>query len=214
MDNTENIMDLYEQYLDADTLEQIRIEDEEDEEEKVTVKVNKKKRDSIFTKEDTITIKEYVNDYLGLHSDCSRLWHSGLKSLGSPLVVGVDNEFANEHPERVYNGDLLLVLDARGNRGTYINPDRIRLYLENGDIGKAISIFQKKGVRDIQMLEEYWNKCLAMHSQLEVNNNFLQLLIDTNKTKKIERLKEQEVLYKAIDTRKVFEEEKGKKDSK
>lgn len=213
MENNENIMDLYDQYLDAETLEQIRIEDEE-EDEKKNVKVNKKKRESMFTKEDTITIDTYVRDYLGIHADCSRLWHSGLKELGSPFVVGVDNEFANEHPERVLNGDLLLVMDGRGNRGTYINPDRIRLYLETGDIGKAISIFQKKGVRDLKLLDDYWYKCLAMHSQLEVNNNFLQLLIDTNKTKKIERLKEQEVLYKPIDTRTVYKEEKGKKEIK
>ena len=91
----ESFYDLFEQYLDE---EEIKSKKELDLEEKSEDIIN---TDSPFTIEDTITLNDFVNNFLMIECDASNLYHSGLKDLKCQYVVGVSNDFANKNPETV-----------------------------------------------------------------------------------------------------------------
>ena len=178
--------------MDDATLEQIR---EEDEAEDMGMKVTKKGHtDSIFTKENAISITRFVNDYLGINAPKGNLWHSGLRELNSRFVYGVDNEYANEHPERVFNGDLLLVIDDRGNRGTYINPRVVIEFMEAKSIEelyREIKKLQREGIQDLSKVDVYVNKFEALQNDLGRMRSLIELFNETFKFNKINQLKEE-----------------------
>lgn len=184
----ENFYELYEQYLDEESIqEKINSEYKEDLDDK-RKSINK----SPFTKEDTITINEFVNNYLGISSDATKLYHSGLKDLQSPYVVGVSNEFANKNQKLVKNGFLLLVMDARNNRGTYINPYHLKLLLTKEENEKEYKCIQKQRISDLAKLEEYLQKYQELKIRVETNEHFYKYLEQVRKTKKLEELKKYE----------------------
>lgn len=82
------------------------------------------------TKLEGISIKDFVNYYLGVDHNCSNLRHQGLKSFDNPYVVGVSNDFALKYPEYVARQELLIVIDSHRNPGTYINPENIQKLVE------------------------------------------------------------------------------------
>lgn len=82
------------------------------------------------TKLEGISIKEFVNCYLGAEHNCENLRHQGLKSFNNPYVVGVSNDFALKYPEYVSRQDLIIVIDSHKNPGTYINPENIQKLVE------------------------------------------------------------------------------------
>jgi hypothetical protein len=123
------------------------------------------------------------------------LWHQGLKELGSPFLFGVDNEYANKNPDRVYDGELLLVIDAKGNRGTYVNPTFLRQLIESEDIEKELKKLRKTGVQQLEELEEYIEACAELQLKVDTlaakNKKLLQLLKETHKMKKYKELKKE-----------------------
>lgn len=62
---------------------------------------------------DSISIGQFVCQYLDIKADCRNLKHQGLKSFGSPLVVGVSNKYADKNPDLVKKGILIIVLDCK-----------------------------------------------------------------------------------------------------
>jgi len=183
------LWDLYEQYMNEEEINEIIEEDEKA--SKKEEKKNKSHTESKFPTEISISIADYVNNYLGISSDCSNLWHQGLKDIGSNFVFGVSNDFANKNPERVYKGELLLVVDTKGNRGTYINPKYLQELIHKDDVEKELSTLRKTGVRDLQLLADYLDECVRLQAQIETNRKFEQLLYETHKLKKFKELKKE-----------------------
>ena len=187
----ENFMDLLEFYLDEEEIEEKKESDFMAEQREQL----KNFSDSNFTVEDTITIGGFVNDYLEIPGDCSKLWHSGLKDLGSDLVMGVDNNFANKNPELVKQGYLLLVMDARNKRGTYVNPFYLERILAKEEVERELDVFSKAGVHDLEKVVEYYNKYMELLNRVETNQRFYNLLRQAHKTKHLNKLLEKRREY-------------------
>ena len=181
------LLELYDQYMDLEMLEEINEMD--DMEEEVEARKTRKKTEAKFPEEIAISIGTFVQQYLGIAADCSNLWHQGLKALGSSFVFGVDNEFANKNPELVYKGELLLVVDARGNRGTYINPNFLKALLDKDELERELSILRRSGVKDLRKLSEYLDECVRLQNQIETNKKFETTLYESHKMKKFKQLK-------------------------
>ena len=112
---------LYENYLDE---EEISKKLKQDRLHKDNNKKNNKSHNNTYAK--TIKISEFVTGYLGTEHDCSELKHQGLKSFNNPYVVGVSNDFARKNPDCVNRDEILVVIDAFGNPGSYINPNLLK----------------------------------------------------------------------------------------
>ena len=180
----ESFIELLDLYLDEEEIEMKKKED---------LKYEKREQlknfsDSNFSVDDTITIGRFVNDYLNISGDCSKLYHSGLKELGSDFVMGVDNNFANKNPELVKNGYLLLVIDSRNKRGTYVNPFYLEKILDKEEVERELTVFSKAGVHDLEKLDEYYNKYLELLNRVENNQRFYNLLRQAHKTKHLNKL--------------------------
>ena len=190
MSNEElELLELYEEYMDEEEMEKIVKQDEAEEEiERVQ---RKNHTESKFPEAIAISISDYVNNYLGIDADCKNLWHQGLKDIGSNFVFGVDNNFANKNPDRVYKGELLLVIDAKGNRGTYINPKYLRELIDADDVERELAILRRTGVRDLELLADYIDECVRLQARLETNKRFENLLYETHKMRRFRELKKE-----------------------
>jgi hypothetical protein len=205
-------------YMDEEEIQQIV---EEDEKEDRKQKRNSHSTESKFPETIAISIKDYVENYLGIATipsveivertkykkgkrvstkkttrvNYDTLWHHGLKEIGSPLVIGVDNEYANKNPDKVYGGELLLVIDAKGNRGTYVNPAFIRQLIESEDIELELKKLRRTGVKQLEDLEEYIRTCLDLQikydSTVDQNKKTLAVLRETHKMNKYKELKKE-----------------------
>jgi hypothetical protein len=205
-------------YMDEEEIQQIV---EEDEKEDRKQKRNSHSTESKFPETIAISIKDYVENYLGIATipsveivertkykkgkrvstkkttrvNYDTLWHHGLKEIGSPLVIGVDNEYANKNPDKVYGGELLLVIDAKGNRGTYVNPAFIRQLIESEDIELELKKLRRTGVKQLEDLEEYIRTCLDLQikydSTVDQNKKTLDVLRETHKMNKYKELKKE-----------------------
>ena len=95
-ENMENFEEMLNNYMDnKEITEKINIENEE--------LINDKKNNSkcIHKFENTITIREFVRDYLGTDHNCKNLKHKGLKSFNNPYVIGISNDFAIKNQEHI-----------------------------------------------------------------------------------------------------------------
>ena len=183
----ENFIDLLEEYLDE---EEIELKKRQDDLEDIQGKYQNQ-TDSNFSIEDSITIDRYVNEYLGIQGDCSNLFHSGLKDLECEYVMGVDNNFANKNPELVHTGYLLLVRDARNNRGTYINPRYLREYITSV-ADKELKAFYKKRVQDFKKIDILYNEYQSLVEQVKNNEKFYKLIVETHKKRQLNELEMRE----------------------
>lgn len=134
---------------------------------------------------DCITMCQFVNQYLGISANCENLRHSGLKALEIPLVVGVSNDFATLYPEYVYNGYLLMVLDSRNNRGTYINPSILHELAYSEELFEYKKQLEKKQICDLTKIKEHYDKVqetLIKCSQVEKYTFIINELGKSQKT--------------------------------
>lgn len=187
MEKEENFYDLYEQYLDEKEIDNKKKIDLEEEE-----KDNEIFSDSPFTIDDAITINDFVNNFLMIKCDASKLLHCGLKDLNCPYVVGVANDFANKNPELVKLGQLLVVIDYKKRRGTYINPVYLRKILNKSDIEREYKLFIKQRVNDLCKLEEFYSQYIILKDLVETNQAFYNLLTEQRKLRKINDIRNYE----------------------
>jgi len=180
----ESFIDLLDQYLDTEEMEMKKRSDI-----MYGRTVNQRiSSESSFTIEDTISIGKYVNDCLGIIGDCSTLYHSGLKELGSNFIMGVSNDFANKNPELVKEGYLLLVIDARGNRGTYINPLFLEKILKKEEAEKELKVLSRKRDIDLQTLDQFYSQYQEQKRIVEQNEVFYNVLKETHKVKQLRKI--------------------------
>ena len=117
-----------------------------------------KKYDSV---KDAISIRTFLSQYLGIESSCIKLRHCDLKGFHSPLVVGVSNEYADKNPDLVKEGFLIIVLDCKNNRGTYINPRFLKTLVASKDIRERIEELESiksKTFEDFKVLFDKTNE--------------------------------------------------------
>ena len=119
---SDNFEDLIDQYWDEESVNNKIEEDAKEEIEEHGVYFDSR-LDSPFNIEDEISINDFVNKYLRIKGNFKKFRHFELKNLNCPYVIGVANELADNDPELVTDKKyLLIVIDANGNRGTYLNP--------------------------------------------------------------------------------------------
>jgi hypothetical protein len=179
----ENFKELLENYLDDLDIESKKEIDKENVKE-----VNHKYLDKIDDK-DVITIEAFVNEYLNIKSNASKLLHCGLKDLNCPYVVGVSNEFASKNMDLVKKGYLLVVVDFHHNKGTYLNPFYLKKLLTMGSTLEEYNLFMKKRLNDLQMLEDYYTQYITLKNQVETNELFYKVLKEQKKCNKLNKIR-------------------------
>ncbi len=182
----ENFLELLEQYLDEEEIAMKKKEDKIEEERKLNIKT-----ESNFTREDSISIDRYVNEFLGIPGDCSNLLHCGLKDLKCDYIMGIDNNFANKNPELVKQGYLLLVIDSHNKRGTYVNPFYLKKYVSK-EAEKELTIFSRKRLNDLKRLEIFYKEYLIVLEEIKKNERFYNLLEENNKIKQLNKIEKRE----------------------
>ena len=122
------------------------------------------------------------------------LWHSGLKDLGSPYLFIVGNDYANKNVDKVYDGELLLVTDAKKNTRTYINPFLIDQLLNAEKTVERLEAVKARlygrGCNGFSEFLKYYCEEKFLEKQIKENENTKKLLIETHKDKNFKRLKE------------------------
>ena len=179
----ETFEQLLEEYLDFEFFEDK--EDDFDIYEKSEILA---RTESPFTIDDAISITKFVTTFLGYQMDCSNLYHCGLRELGLDNVIGVDNNFANKNIEYVKKGFLIIVIDAKGKRGTYLNPVYIQKYLEKDDVEDLYNAFHKLQAIELKKINDYYEKFRQAKIAYEEIERFTQLLKETHKEGKVKRL--------------------------
>ena len=182
----ENFLELLEQYLDEEEIAMKKKEDKIEEERELNIKT-----ESNFTREDSISIDRYVNEFLGIPGDCSNLLHCGLKDLKCDYIMGIDNNFANKNPELVKQGYLLLVIDSHNKRGTYVNPFYLKKYVSK-EAEKELTIFSRKRLNDLKKLEIFYKEYLIVLEEIKKNERFYNLLEENNKIKQLNKIEKRE----------------------
>ncbi len=147
---------------------------------------------------DAISIKQFLSQYLNVNSSCIKLRHCDLRELHSPLVVGVSNDYADKNPDLVKEGFLIIVLDCKHNRGTYVNPK----YLMNMAISKGlrekITEIEKMRSKTFEDFKELFDKVNELTEELinlgrfENYESDLKELEIMGKTRALEQVEEYE----------------------
>ena len=188
----ENFEDLLEQYLDEEEI-QNKIKQEEKE-----IRENKNKFKKLnIPGEYTITIEEFLRDYLKMdtnHIKTNNLTHKGLKDLtqNNPLVIGIYNDYLDL--DEIIKRDYLVVTDCYGNIGSYLNPNYLRDLTKKELIEKELKILEKVRIITLENLEEHYNKFMEASEEykyLEVRcKNFYEMLTNVRKGKTIDKIEQ------------------------
>lgn len=153
--------------------------------------MKKNSRGKYILQSDEITMEKFLCNYLGAENiDCSNLYHSGLRSLQNPLVIGISNSFAEKNPEYVMSGEILKVIDARNNLGSYINPLLLINYTDLTDKNRELEeIVKKSRVTELEKLQELYNKAREKQITLEKLRDYEELIRSVSKDEREEKVK-------------------------
>ena len=162
----ENFAEMLEDYLDEDEINYKKKLDDT----KEIQKNNTSKYKHNF--ENTITIYEFVNDYLGVNHDCENLKHIGLKSFKSPYIIGVSNDFAIKNKEYVFKNEILIVIDAYNNPAAYINPTLLKQITTMEELKYTMGILEKVRLNDLASIKILYDKFELINKQINQLNTF------------------------------------------
>ena len=99
--------------------------------------------------EEGITMQFFLTQYLGVrdkHFLSGNITHTDIKTL-FPRLVRTSFEYAVNNADKIYSGDLLLVIDSLGRAVPYINPNYV--YEEKDYFGEYIKEEFKEEIPDI-----------------------------------------------------------------
>lgn len=156
----ENFKEMLENYLDDEEINYKKKMDDLEEEPKNAT--SKYRHDF----ENTITIYEFVNDYLEVNQDCKNLRHIGLKSFNSPYIIGVSNDFAIKNKEYVLRNEILIVADAYNNPAAYINPILLRQITTMEELKHTMSILEKVRLHDLMDIRKLYEQFDFINKQI------------------------------------------------
>lgn len=155
----EDFKELLEKYLDEEEIAKKR---EEDSSEELEIKNNKTINNFLIT----ISIKDFVNYYLGTEHDCKNLKHRGLKSFNNPYVIGISNDFAAKNPDHVRRNEILVVIDDYGNPGTYINPNLLRKIKTMEECKHLLKLLQKVRIYNLEKINELYTEYMNIKNKI------------------------------------------------
>ena len=162
----EDFKELLEKYLDEEEIakkrEEIAKKREEDSSEELEIKNNKTINNFLIT----ISIKDFVNYYLGTEHDCKNLKHRGLKSFNNPYVIGISNDFAAKNPDHVRRNEILVVIDDYGNPGTYINPNLLRKIKTMEECKHLLKLLQKVRIYNLEKINELYTEYMNIQNKI------------------------------------------------
>lgn len=118
----------------------------------------------------SITIREFVNDYLEVEHDCYGLTHRGLKTFNNPFVFGVSNEFAEKNPDCVFRKEVLVVYDSKKNKGTYLNPHFLRKLTDLETTLATIKVIGKVRIFELKDINEIYEQFKMISLEAEMLN--------------------------------------------
>ena len=162
----ENFAEMLEEYLNEDEINYKKKLDDIKETQKNTISKFK------HNFENTISIYEFVNDYLEVEHNCENLKHMGLKSFNSPYIIGVSNDFAIKNKEYVLKNEILIVVDAYNNPAAYINPILLKQITTMEELKYTMGILEKIRLNDLVYVKKLYDKFDLITKQINQLNTF------------------------------------------
>ena len=143
---------------------------------------------------DEISMSRFISEYIGADVDCRNLYHRGLRSLESPLIIGVSNDICDKCPDLIATGVLLKVKDARGHLGTYINPQLIVDYAESVENReKYEQILKTLKIREFSKLNILYEQCCELEKAINKLDSYMGFIRMISKTDQEEVVKQKKI---------------------
>lgn len=167
LDEEIEFSELLEQYMDDEEIDykkKLEQDDQYDEGLKTSY------TDLSYLDEHTITITEFLRDYLQMDISgikTKNLTHKNLKDLtkDNPLVIGIYNKYVDI--DEVIKQDYLLVKDCYGNIGSYLNPMYLRDLTKLEIIRRQLNIMKKVRISILSELNDFYNEFLLATEEYE-----------------------------------------------
>jgi len=184
----EKFEDMLEMYLDEKEIsKKIELDKEE-------VAQERKRSKYKHQFQNTITICEFVTEYLETNHDCNNLKHIGLKSFNNPYVIGVSNDFAIKNMEYVLRNEILIVVDSSNNPAAYINPFLLKQIESMEQLKYTLNILGKIRLHNLENIKKLYEEYDRINKKMMViQNNYLtgnEILFKLNKKYILSEIKE------------------------
>ena len=136
------------------------------------------KKSKPIDKKYAISINDYMREYLypTFCLNATRLTHDELKGFPCAYILRVSNDFGQENKVYLKNKFLLVVLDAKKNPVTYVNPLVLKEYVDD-----VVSGISDPNPAFYRMLEE----CERNHKVDRIINDYQKYCSDINDTNTI-----------------------------
>ncbi len=189
----ENFEELLKEYMDNEEIIKKISEDEKEEEVK---KVELKNSDISFMYDYSVSILDFVKNYLNEmpeDTNLDNLTHKQFKDLtkDNPLVVGIFN--GDIDIDEVLKQDYVIVRDCFNNLGTYLNPEKLRDFTRLDIVEKQYEKVQETRRLWCKHVIEYYNKYNSAYQEYMYLSHkcqiYEEILFKLNKKNKVKELK-------------------------
>lgn len=175
----ENFEELLNEYLDV---EEIKEKIKQDEIEDLNDNIDNKNSDIKKLYDYSITIPEFINNYLKetpIETTLDNLTHKQFKDLtkNNPLVVGIFN--GDVDIDEVIKQDYIVVRDCFNNLGSYLNPEKLRDFTR-------LDIIEKQ-YEELMEIRRLWCKHVIEH-YLKYTNAYQEYMYLSHKCEVYEEM--------------------------